>query len=70
MQLTSEQEKLIERTRKASVVAKELAVEANRLNLPILARDWEWLSREIDASVQKQSRAFRDDSLTQPGTKQ
>ena len=62
-ELTPDQEKFIEKTRLACERAAELAAEADRLNLPILAREWHYLGSELEKRVDLQLRAFRNGTL-------
>jgi len=61
--LTPEQEKFIQRTQLACQRAEQMAEEANRLNLPILAREWSYFGAELEKRVDLQLRAFRNGTL-------
>jgi hypothetical protein len=45
---------------------RELAAEAARLGLPILAREWDALATNLENAIGNQERAFREDTLAEP----
>jgi hypothetical protein len=47
---------------------RELAAEAHRLGLPILAREWDALATHLTNAIGNQERAFREDTLAEPST--
>ena len=65
-ELTPEQAKFIELCRAACTKFQERAAEANTLNLPVLAREWDHYATELEARIELQLRAFRADTLLDP----
>jgi len=61
--MIEKQTALIERSKKAAKFHRELAAECNDAGLPILAREHDWIAKNIDEKVGLQIRAFRDDAL-------
>ena len=61
--LTPEQQKLLDVARNASVRCFLLASQFDDLGLPILAREFNYLGKELDAKITLQLRAFRDNAL-------
>ena len=62
-QLTPEQQKLLDIARKASARWFLPASQADDLGMPILAREFDHLGKELDAKITLQLRAFRDKAL-------
>ena len=62
-QVTPEQQKLLDVARNASARCFLLASQADDLGLPILAREFDYLGKELDAKITLQLRAFRDKAL-------
>lgn len=65
--VTPEQQKFLDKTRVAAGRARELAAEAHRLNLPVLAREWDYFGKELESKCDLQERAFRDGALQEAG---
>lgn len=62
--LLSDQMRLIERTRKAAQFHANIALECDKANLPILAREHDYISKLLADKIALQIRAFRDTALT------
>lgn len=54
----------LDKVRKARARCSEMAEEANRLELPILAREWDYLGKQLESAIGNQVRAFRNGALT------
>ena len=65
-QLTPEQQKLIDLMATARVRCAHLASEADRLGLPILAREWDYVGKCPEEKAELQLRAFRIEALGKP----
>jgi hypothetical protein len=65
-QLIEAQTKLLERTRKAAEVHRQLAAECHQAGLPILAREHHYVAKCLDDKISLQLRAFRDEALAEP----
>jgi hypothetical protein len=65
MDFTPEQLIFLERCKKSQERASDMATEALTLHLTILAREWVYIARQLEAAVQNQERAFRDQTLVQ-----
>lgn len=63
-ELTEAQQKVIERCRKAITAHHQLAADADKAGLPILARDNDYYAEQMEKSITMQLRAFRDGSLS------
>ena len=66
-QLLAGQIAFIEKTRKAAQRCSEMAEEASRLNLQVLAREWNYFGDEMKKKIDLQIRAFRDEALSSKG---
>ena len=62
-QLTPEQQKFLDVARNASARCFRLASEADNMGMPILAREFDYLGKELDAKITLQLQAFRDHAL-------
>jgi hypothetical protein len=61
--LTPDQLKFLELCRQACAKFSERAEEAAKLNLPVLAREWDYYSKELELRIEMQLRSFREDTL-------
>jgi len=61
--MIDDQQKFLARCRAARDRCQAMADEADKLHLPILAREWDHLGKELDNAIGLQLRAFRDDTL-------
>lgn len=68
--LTSGQILFLDRCGKARGWCREMAEQANRMELPILAREWDYLGKCLESAIGNQERAFRDDTLLPPPPKE
>jgi hypothetical protein len=62
-ELTPDQLKFLDLCRTACEKFRERAEEAAKLNLPVLAREWDYYSKELELRIEMQLRAFREDTL-------
>jgi len=68
-ELTPDQAKFLDLCRQAIVKFRERAAEADQLNLPVLAREWDYFATELEQRIELQLRAFREDTLLDPQQK-
>jgi hypothetical protein len=45
---------------------REFGAEADRLGLPILAREWDFMAKNLENAIGNQERAFREEALAPP----
>jgi hypothetical protein len=53
----------MEKTAKACARSRELAEEANKLDLMTLAREWDYVGKCLEGALANQLRVFREASL-------
>lgn len=58
--MVQEQSAFIEKTRAARGRCAELAAAADKVELPLLAREWDFIGKCLDRAIAAQLRAFRD----------
>jgi hypothetical protein len=61
--MTDEQKQLMDVAKKACTRAREEAAKCDKANLPILAREWDYIGRELDQRIDLQERALNQGSL-------
>ena len=68
--MSEAQSQLIAKFRTVRQRCQEWAEQANAAGLPILARECDYLGKQLEAAIGNQVRAFREGALGNPETKE